>query len=752
MPRNQIKKLIVKSLVAISIAGFVVPDLLPNYAYFLPVAEAATGVPEIISYQGRLTDASGALLNGNFNFRFSIYDSPNPPGGTKLWPAGTPGTNTLAVTDGVFNVNLGDTANGFSDALDYDFQSSDTVYLQVEVFNTATSGWETLSPRQQINSAGYAINAGSVLGRTPGTGADNILQLDNSGAINIAGDIITAGDLQGASIVTNNLTPTGALTVGAAGQTALLQGSVTTITSNGAGNDVIINSANTIELQDDTNIAGSLDVSDVIQAGSGNVDITLATGALNADALGLITGGGLATSGNKLGLLQSCSDGEILKWDNSTSAWICSADALGGAGSLQDVYDNAAALTTSSGKEIDITLADSAVDSNFIIYIASGSGSKFAVQNNGTDILAVSASGGTGVNECDLTVNNALVIAGDTISDFTGSGLSVSGNTLASTLGTSVDLGSEVTGFLPITSGGTGTNTLANLIALGTDTTGNFVAGISGNTQIGVSGSGSENAGVSLSINGDSIGDAQLTFNTGQNLTTSDSPTFGGLPLSDLAGGGSQCVQVNSSGVLGVTGDTCGTSTGISSLQLAGSSGSIQTLNDGDTITIAAGSGITTTAGASDTVTIASTLGTSVDLSSEVTGTLPVGSGGTGTGTALTAGSVVFAGASGVYSQDNSNFFYDDSNNRGGIGTNSPSVLLQVAGDGIGDAGVDLLHQVVGIAGIGALPTAVYQHGGDDADRRQQQGQRRADAEAAEAAPRRRHGRGHLHRGLWFGD
>lgn len=56
---------------------------------------------------------------------------------------------------------------------------------------------------------------------------------------------------------------------------------------------------------------------------------------------------------------------------------------------------------------------------------------------------------------------------------------------------------------------------------------------------------------------------------------------------------------------------------------LAGTSGSSQTITIGDTITIAAGTGITTTGGSTDTVTVASTLGTSVDLTSEVTGVLP---------------------------------------------------------------------------------------------------------------------------------
>lgn len=61
------------------------------------------------------------------------------------------------------------------------------------------------------------------------------------------------------------------------------------------------------------------------------------------------------------------------------------------------------------------------------------------------------------------------------------------------------------------------------------------------------------------------------------------------------------------------------------------------------------------------------------------TGTLAVSRGGTGTGTAFTAGSVIFAGASGVYSQDNVNLFWDDSNNRLGVGTNAPTVQLHVS-------------------------------------------------------------------------
>jgi hypothetical protein len=68
-----------------------------------------------------------------------------------------------------------------------------------------------------------------------------------------------------------------------------------------------------------------------------------------------------------------------------------------------------------------------------------------------------------------------------------------------------------------------------------------------------------------------------------------------------------------------------------------------------------------------------------VGLTTHVSGTLPVANGGTGTATAFTSGSVVFAGASGVYSQDNSNLFWDDTNNRLGVRTATPAVSLAVS-------------------------------------------------------------------------
>lgn len=64
--------------------------------------------------------------------------------------------------------------------------------------------------------------------------------------------------------------------------------------------------------------------------------------------------------------------------------------------------------------------------------------------------------------------------------------------------------------------------------------------------------------------------------------------------------------------------------------------------------------------------------------SGSISGVLGVAVGGTGTGTAFTPGSALFAGTGGVYAQDNGNFFWDPINHRLGLGTTTPASTLDV--------------------------------------------------------------------------
>jgi len=188
-------------------------DVLTRVA-ITPAASAAEGVPELMSYQGRLYDASGNLLGGagtNYYFRFSIYDAAS--GGTKLWPAGTPSTMTYQVRYGVFNAQVGDTGAG-GDALTLDF-NADGYYLQVEVASLANfSDGETLSPRQQVTSAGYAKNADTVDGyhasSTPV--ANQVVALNGSGNLQFGNASASIQSQSGLTLQTTvagdiNLTP-----------------------------------------------------------------------------------------------------------------------------------------------------------------------------------------------------------------------------------------------------------------------------------------------------------------------------------------------------------------------------------------------------------------------------------------------------------------------------------------------------------------------------------------------------------------
>lgn len=65
-----------------------------------------------------------------------------------------------------------------------------------------------------------------------------------------------------------------------------------------------------------------------------------------------------------------------------------------------------------------------------------------------------------------------------------------------------------------------------------------------------------------------------------------------------------------------------------------------------------------------------------IGLTTHVSGTLGVGNGGTGTNTTFTTGSIVFAGASGVYTQNNSKLFWDNTNNRIGLNTATPRTTI----------------------------------------------------------------------------
>lgn len=136
---------------------------------FGATALSAGGVPLIFSYQGRLSDSNGVLLGGpggaTYYFKFSIWNTAT--GGTsgvnRLWPSGGPSAVSSTVRQGLFNINIGDTANGYPDELDYNFNTNKDIFFQTEVSSDGIT-FETLLPRQRVASSIFAQLAGAVSG------------------------------------------------------------------------------------------------------------------------------------------------------------------------------------------------------------------------------------------------------------------------------------------------------------------------------------------------------------------------------------------------------------------------------------------------------------------------------------------------------------------------------------------------------------------------------------------------------------
>lgn len=113
----------------------------------LLVSIAAAGdVPQLVNYQGRLTDASGNPLNGNHNLVFRIYNANS--GGTLLWGPQT--FSSVACSNGHFNVILSTDGSNRSVAI---------AFTNASAFMEITLDGAIISPRQQILSAPYAVSA-----------------------------------------------------------------------------------------------------------------------------------------------------------------------------------------------------------------------------------------------------------------------------------------------------------------------------------------------------------------------------------------------------------------------------------------------------------------------------------------------------------------------------------------------------------------------------------------------------------------
>ncbi|HEY3863588.1 MAG TPA: hypothetical protein VGO59_17060 [Verrucomicrobiae bacterium] len=169
------------------------------------------------TYQGQLF-SGGSPAEGSYDLKFAVFLSSS--GGTASAP---PVTNAAAaVSNGLFTVALDFGGGVFAGA---------TYWLEISVRSNSSSGFATLSPRQEITPAPYALYAPSAgaalsvpLTALPGTVLTNgaasvnlsgIFNGNGSGLSNVPGTMtsqtvsgsnVTAGANQAYTLINNNLT------------------------------------------------------------------------------------------------------------------------------------------------------------------------------------------------------------------------------------------------------------------------------------------------------------------------------------------------------------------------------------------------------------------------------------------------------------------------------------------------------------------------------------------------------------------
>jgi hypothetical protein len=157
--------------------------------FLAPNTSDAATVPYMMNFQGRIADNSGnTLANGSYNMKF------------RLWTLSSGGTNDctgakvncvwegdrvygssdyrVSVTNGLFNIQLGDTTKGDPalTAAMFNALTQGVLYLEVELPTPATATCATngcavwtegaMTPRQALASSPYAINSDNLDGLT----------------------------------------------------------------------------------------------------------------------------------------------------------------------------------------------------------------------------------------------------------------------------------------------------------------------------------------------------------------------------------------------------------------------------------------------------------------------------------------------------------------------------------------------------------------------------------------------------------
>ena len=182
----------------------------------LASAARAASSTNIINYQGYLADNNGEPVNGSIDMTFRVYNTAT--GGTPLWQETWSEANAISVSDGIFDVALGDINATLAEIA----QGQSDLYLGVTV------GTSELTPRTKFGSAFNAVQA-----LTVPAGSITSSELADNGIMtnDLADDSVTSAKLADNSVGSAQLANSGV------GTADLANGSVTSakLASNSVG-------------------------------------------------------------------------------------------------------------------------------------------------------------------------------------------------------------------------------------------------------------------------------------------------------------------------------------------------------------------------------------------------------------------------------------------------------------------------------------------------------------------------------------
>ncbi|MDP4233006.1 MAG: hypothetical protein Q8913_06560, partial [Bacteroidota bacterium] len=650
----------------------------PSYTWTAPIPPAA-GAQGGFIFSGPLTPTAPVYPTAHL-YPYWLYPNQtgfnNSGGSGGAWDYATSSQLGLldnALTDAhIFVGNASNIATDVAMSGDATIDNTGALTLANTTVTAGPYGDATHYPTFTVDAKGRLTAAGVV----PTSGALTTNHIFVGNATNVATDVTLGGD---ATIVFNGVGPTGVMTLA---NTAGARSDIGLGTADSPTFTGLTLSGLTANAPVRTGAAGVLttgatsltsEVSGILPVANGgtNSGAALANGKIMVSSGGAIieaanvtsNGTNVSTTGNitttGTGNISATGTGQVTSIGNPTNNVATTApafvagDGAGHQGQIRLVAGTSAnSVTIKIGNMAAnefVAIPDAGQDAQFTLFkpvAASGNQAFFGpaglwtLGNKNTfnlpDVNGATVAAGT------LTAHGLLVGNGTGAVNMTAVGAThtlLHGNTGADPTYGAVDLNaatSDVTGVLPVANGGTGDASL---------TTNGVVFG-NGTSAAGVTAAGSQyNV---LAVN--SLGVPTFT----QVALNQSAAVTGVLPIAN--GGTNSSTALTASAVM--------VSNGTQIVQ--GPLGTTTTVLHGN----AAG---------------APTYG-AVDLTADVTNTLPEANGGTGV-TSFTPGSVVFAGAT-TLTQDNANLFYDATNHRLGVGMNAPTTALEVGGDITGDGDI----------------------------------------------------------------